>query len=95
MQENLTLQADNKGTDQPVHQHSLVSTFVVHYLEIIVVKLASCVISIGVAKSLKNIHTSKGRLLYQDEIFYNYVPFQIGPSLKGKNLLPKGANYFL
>ena len=31
----------------------------------------------------------EGRLLYQAMILYNYVPFQIGTSLKGKNLLPK------
>ena len=33
----------------------------------------------------------KGRLLYQVVILYN-VPFEIGTSLKGKNLLPEGAN---
>ena len=26
---------------------------------------------------------------------YNYVPFQIGTSLQGKDLLPEGANSFL
>ena len=36
-----------------------------------------------------------GRLLYQELILYNHVPFQIGTSLKGKNLLPEGANSFL
>ena len=46
MQENLTSHADNKHTDGPTYPHSLVSAFVVDYLEIIVVKLASCVISI-------------------------------------------------
>ena len=37
----------------------------------------------------------KGRLLCQALILYNYVPFQIRTSLKGKNLLPEGANSFL
>ena len=37
----------------------------------------------------------KGRLLYQALILYNYVPFQIGTSLKEKNLLQEGANSFL
>ena len=37
----------------------------------------------------------RGRLLYQALILYNYVTFQIGTSLKGKNLLSLGANYFL
>ena len=40
MQENPTLfHANNKGTDQPVHLHSLISTIVICYLEIIVVNL--------------------------------------------------------
>ena len=34
----------------------------------------------------------KGRLLYQALILYNYDPFQIATSLKGKNLLPEGTN---
>ena len=37
----------------------------------------------------------KGRLLYITLILYNYVPFQIGTSLKGENLLPEGTNSFL
>ena len=37
----------------------------------------------------------KGRLLDQAVILYNHVPFQIGTSLKGKNLLLSGANSFL
>ena len=37
----------------------------------------------------------KGRILYQALIIYNYVPFQIGTSHKGKNLLPEGAHSFL
>ena len=37
----------------------------------------------------------KGRLLAQAMILFNCVPFQMGTSLKGKNLLPEGANSFL
>ena len=37
----------------------------------------------------------KVRLLDQVMILFNCVPFQMGTSLKGKNLLPEGANYFL
>ena len=46
MRENLTLHANNKGADQPAHERSLISTFVIPYLESIVVDLASCKISI-------------------------------------------------
>ena len=42
----ILLHANNKGADQPVHPRILVSALVVHYLEIIVVKLALCKISI-------------------------------------------------
>ena len=37
----------------------------------------------------------KGRLLDQAVILFNCVPFQNGTSLKGKNVLPQGANSFL
>ena len=37
----------------------------------------------------------KGRLLDQAMILFNCVPFQMGTSLKGKNLLPEGANSFI
>ena len=37
----------------------------------------------------------KGGQLYQTLIIYNYVPFQIGTSLKEKNSLPEVANSFL
>ena len=36
----------------------------------------------------------KGRLLDQAMILSNCIPFQMGTSLKGKNLLPEGANSF-
>ena len=36
------LHVNLKGTDQPAHQHSLISTFVIHYMESLVVKLAPC-----------------------------------------------------
>ena len=37
---------NNKGADQPAHLRSIVSTFVVHLLDSITSKLASCKISI-------------------------------------------------
>ena len=37
----------------------------------------------------------KGRLQDQAMVLFNCVPFQMGTSLKGKNLLPEGANSFL
>ena len=47
MQEKLTLlHANNKDQDQPAHSHSLISTFVIRYLESIKVQLAQCKISI-------------------------------------------------
>ena len=43
MQEDLTLLHTNiKGTDQPMHQHSLISGFVIRYTAIEVVNLALC-----------------------------------------------------
>ena len=38
--------ANNTGTDQPAHQPSLISAFVIHYLESIICKLATGEISI-------------------------------------------------
>ena len=38
------LQASQKGTDQPAHPRSLISAFVIHYLERIVANLAPCII---------------------------------------------------
>ena len=43
---NMMLQANNKRADQPVQQRSLISTFVICYLERILVKHAPCKISI-------------------------------------------------
>ena len=36
----------------------------------------------------------KGRLLDQAMILFNCIPFQMGTSLKAKNLLPEGAIFF-
>ena len=36
---------DNKGTDQPAHPRSLISTFVIHSLESIISRLAASEIS--------------------------------------------------
>ena len=44
------------------------------------------------AEKVKHI---KGRLLDQAVILFNRVPFKMGTSLKGKNLLPERTNYFL
>ena len=48
MRENLTvaMHANNKGVDQPAHPCSLISIFVIRYLESATVKLAPCKISI-------------------------------------------------
>ena len=45
MQENLSRVVNNKGTDQPVQMHSLISAFVILLLECIIAKLASSKIS--------------------------------------------------
>ena len=37
----------------------------------------------------------KGRLLDQAMIIFSCIPFQMGTSLKGKNLLTEGANSIL
>ena len=43
VRENLTLlYANNKGTDQPLHPHSLVSTFVIRLFMSIIAKIAKC-----------------------------------------------------
>ena len=49
----------------------------------------------GVARTLQKVTHIKGRLLDQAKRLFNCVPFQMGTSLKGKNLLPEGANSFL
>ena len=36
----------------------------------------------------------KRRLLDQAMILFNFIPFQMGTSLKGKNLHPEGAIFF-
>ena len=46
------------------------------------------------SQNAEKVTHSKGRLLYQALIFSNYVPFRVGTSLKGKNLLPEGGNSF-
>ena len=38
--------ANNKGTEQPVHPHRLISVFVIHFLENIISRLATSEISI-------------------------------------------------
>ena len=45
----------------------------------------------GVARILKKVTHIKGRLLYQVMILYYNIPFEMGTSLTGKNLLPEGG----
>ena len=46
-QENMSFgSANNKGADQTAHPRSLISDFVIRYLETIVAKLVSCKISV-------------------------------------------------
>ena len=47
------------------------------------------------SQNAKRITHIKGRLLDQAMILFNYVPFQMGTSHKGKNLLQEGGNSFL
>ena len=48
--------ANNKGADQPVHPHSLISTFVIPFAECIISKLATSAISffylVSIAKEI-------------------------------------------
>ena len=49
----------------------------------------------GVARALKKLRTSKGDYWIKQR-FSSIAPLlKIGTSLKGKNLLPEGASYFL
>ena len=45
------------------------------------------------SQNAENVMHIKGRLLDQAKILFNFVPFQMGTSLKGKNLLPEGATF--
>ena len=45
------------------------------------------------SQSAEKVTHIKGRLLYQAVSLYNYVPFQIGTSLKGQNA-PIGSKFF-
>ena len=47
------------------------------------------------SQNAENIAHIKWRLLYQEIILYITSLFKMGTSLKGKNLLPEGANSFL
>ena len=49
----------------------------------------------GVALNAEKVRYIKRRLLDQAMILFNCVSFQIGTSLKGNNLLPEEANFFL
>ena len=41
-----SVSANNKGADQPAHQCSTISTFAIHFLNSIILKLASSTISL-------------------------------------------------
>ena len=49
----------------------------------------------GVARSLKNLRTSKEDYWNKQRFSSSALLSKIGTSLKGKNLLPEGANSFL
>ena len=52
---NLILLYENKkGPDQPAHQHNLVSTFLIPFLERILSKLASCTCKIYILNKSEN-----------------------------------------
>ena len=46
------------------------------------------------SQNAKKVTHTKERLLDQAMILFNSVPSQMGFSLKGKNLLPKGGEFF-
>ena len=66
---------------------ALLGTNMAHYFKFIVYEQHS--------QNAEKVMHIKGRLLDQAMNLFNYIPFQIGTSLKGKNLLPEGANSFL
>ena len=47
------------------------------------------------SKNAEKVMHTKGRLLDPSLILFNCTLFKMGTSLKGKNLLPEGANPFL
>ena len=47
------------------------------------------------SQNVEKVTHIKGRLLFQAVILYYYIPFEMGTFLKGKYLLPEGANSFL
>ena len=49
----------------------------------------------GVARTLKKLRTSKGDYCIKQWFSTITFLFKLGTSLKGKNLLPEGANSFL
>ena len=51
--------------------------------------------TIGVARTLKKIRTPKGDYCIKQWFSTLTSLFEMGTSLKGKNLLPEGANSFL
>ena len=53
------------------------------------------ILSNGVDRTLKKLHTSKGDYSIKAVVLFNCNHFKVGTTLKGKNLLPEGANSFL
>ena len=49
----------------------------------------------GKARKLKKLSTSKGEYCIKQGFSTITSLFKMGTSLKGKNLLPEGVNYFL
>ena len=74
--------------------------WVLHYDSIIIsreyVDMFCCLIHVQRrSQNAEKVTHIKGRQLDQAMILFSSVPFQRETSLKGKNLLPEGANSFL
>ena len=59
------------------------------------VKVKPAYLHQGRSQNVEKFTHVKGKLLDQAVVLFNCAPFQIGTSLKGKNLLLEGANSFL
>ena len=57
--------------------------------------MTSLTASNGIARMLKKLHTTKGDYWIKQLFSSSASLFIMGASLKGKNLLPEGANSFL
>ena len=62
------------------------------FLRLLMLRLLTVYSSNGVARALKKLHTSKGDYWIKQWFSSIASLFKMGTSLKGKNLLPEGAN---